>query len=248
MKSQAMKSKLLLLAILLLFLPSLARSADDTDVQLWADYDGYFYFRPNWEFYGDAGFRTVLETIEWQKIYARPSLRYHVKDHPLEGRGGFGVFYTHNDTTSNQLELRPWGGLLVKWPKISSLTISNYFRLEGRFIWNTDDWSQSETLRFRYRVGTKITQNLDVVEKYFYIPVSAEWFANVGPDVAEVYSGRFRGSVGLGYIFNNIWVGEFHFTVQSSRSGSDQTFETNDYIFRFQIKRFVSARDYMQRE
>lgn len=244
-----MINKTCLITCIVLILSACGAAAqDDVDEQLWLDYHEHFYFKPNWEFYGDGGFRTLMASSEWQKLYVRPSVRFHSPKHPYEGRGGIGLFYTHNDTTHNQLEFRPWLGALIKWPRFKRLTFSNYFRLEGRFIWETADWEVDETLRFRYQLGTKIPLKRNRVQKYFYMPLSAEWFANIGRDVGEVYSSQMRFNAGLGYVFNYIWVGEFHFIVQRSRSGEDLGFQTTDLIFRFQVKRLWSARDYMERE
>jgi hypothetical protein len=244
-----MIQKRCLITFIVLTLSAFAAAAqDDVDEQVWLDYHEHFYFKPAWEFYGDGGFRTLMASSEWQKLYIRPSARFHSPKHPFEGRGGIGLFYTHNDTTSNQLELRPWLGVLIKWPRFKTITISNYVRLEGRFIWDTADWDLDETLRFRYQLGTRIPLKQNRIQKYYYVPLSVEMFANLGHDVADVYSSQMRINVGLGYIFNYIWVGEFHFTLEKSRSGQDLVFDTSDLIFRFQVKHLWSAKDYMERE
>jgi hypothetical protein len=225
-----------------------AQAQDDTDVQLWADYHQHFFINPGWEFYGDGGFRTVTGGFEWQKLYMRPSLRYHPTRAPVEGRGGLGLFYTHNDTTYNQGELRPWAGAFVKWPTIGALTFTSYFRLEGRFVWDSDDSSVDEALRFRYKLGTKIPFKNVLKLKYFYTPLSIEWFQDVGPAIDELFADQFRFDAGAGYIFGHEWVGELHFIIQRSRATPSQQFSTNDFIFRLTIKRLWSTRDYMSQE
>ena len=225
-----------------------AAQDDDVNEQLWIDYHEHFYLDPVWEFYGDTGFRTVTRNWEWQKLYVRPSIRFHTRRAPVEGRGGTGFFYTHQDTTSNQLELRPFAGTFIKWPRFGPLTITNYLRLEARFVWDTSDRSLDQSLRFRYKLGTKIPLKRNAKQRHFYVPVSAEWFEDVGTAVTEVFAAEWRFDIGLGYVFGNEFVGEFHFVVQKSRSGQDQIFETDDLIFRFQVKRLWSTHDYMSRE
>jgi hypothetical protein len=244
-----MINKTCLISCVVLMLSACGAAAqDDVSEQLWLDYHEHFYFKPNWEFYGDGGFRTILANSDWQRLYVRPSVRFHSPKHPWEGRGGVGLFYTKDALDVNQLELRPWLGLRIRWPRFEPLTFSNYFRLEGRLIWETEDWELDETLRFRYQLGTRIPLELNRVQKYFYLPVSAEWFTNLGRDVAESYSSELRLNAGLGYVFNYVWAGEFHFILQRSRSGKGLSFETTDLIFRFQVKRLWSALDYMERE
>jgi len=234
---------------LLAMLVSTASAQDDAvDGQIWVDYHEHAYFKPNWEFYGDGGIRTVTQSWEWQEFYARPSVRYHHARWPVEFRGGAGLFYTHNDTESNELEFRPWLGTLVKWPRFRGRAITNYFRLEGRFDWTTDDWELDKTLRFRYQIGTRFSLKQHVVEKYYYVPVGVEWFANVGATVEDLYSERMRYILGLGYVFSYIWVGEVYAILQTDRVDSDTNYSPADFIIRFQIKRLWSAVDYMDRE
>lgn len=225
-----------------------AAAQDDVSEQIWLDYHRHFHINPKWEFYGDTGFRTVAGSWEWQKLYTRPSMRFHAPAVPVEGRGGLGLFYTHNDTTSNQFELRPWLGSLIQWPRIGRLVFTNYLRLEGRFVRDSADASVDESLRFRYMLGTKVPINRVIGAKYFYFPLSAEWFEDVGPAIDEVFASQWRLDFGLGYTFGNEWVGEFHFIVQRSRSTPSQPLETSDYIFRFTVKRLWSTIDYMTQE
>ncbi|UCH83509.1 MAG: DUF2490 domain-containing protein [Candidatus Latescibacterota bacterium] len=232
----------------LAMLTSGSLAQNDTELQLWADYHHHFYLNPTWEFYGDTGFRTVTEDWDWQKLYARPSLRYHAEHVPLEGRGGLGLFYTHNDGLADEGELRPWAGAFVKWPSIGVLTFTSYFRLEGRFMWYSDDRDVDSGLRFRYKLGTKIPFTKVAKLAYFYAPLSFEWFEDVGPAVDEVFAAQFRFDVGAGYVFGREWVGELHLIVQRTRSTPSQPFETDDYILRLTIKRLWSTHDYMSQE
>jgi len=227
-------------------LASGAAADNDATEQLWVDYHAHFHINPTWEYYGDGGFRT--DPGAWQRLYWRPSFRWHRTLKALEGRGGLGFFYTHNDTTDNQLEIRPWMGAFVKWPRLGPMTITNYFRLEARFQWDTNTRTRDEALRFRYKLGTKLPLKKGVQLKYFYVPVSAEWFADVGPPLDNVFAEDWRFDVGLGHIFGDNMVGEFHFIVQRSRSGPDQTFKTDDFIFRFTVKRLWSTHDYMSQD
>jgi hypothetical protein len=105
-----------------------------------------------------------------------------------------------------------------------------------------------ESLRFRYKLGTKIPLKRSEKLRYFYVPVSAEWFEDVTHPISEVFAEEWRFDVGLGHIFSDKIVGEFHFIVQRSRTTPDETFQTNDFIFRFQVKSLWSTRDYMSQE
>ena len=234
--------------IALVTLVSYTAAQDDVNEQIWLDYHQHFYLNPKWEFYGDTGFRFLASGWDWQTLYTRPSFRYHSPRGPFEGHGGLGLFYKHRETTSNQFELLPWLGAFIKWPRFERLTITHYLRLEGRFVHDSDEGSFDETLRFRYKIGTKIPLNRLANLKYFYFPLSVEWFEDVGPKIDEVFASQWRFYLGVGYVFSNEWVGEFHFILQRSRSTPSQPLETSDNIFRITIKRLWSTRDYMSRE
>ena len=221
-------------------------AAGNVSEQIWADFHGHFYLTPNWEYYGDGGYRT--DPGLWQKVYVRPSLRLHETHHAAEGRGGIGLFYTYSDVADNQFEFRPWTGLFLKWPRIGPLTLSSYLRLEGRFVWDTDTGAEDQTLRFRYKLGTKFPLKRGDATEYFYIPVSGEWFEDLTTDISELFAEEWRFDIGLGRLFGNKMVGEFHVMVQRSRAGRGEAFQTNDYIFRFVVKRLWSSREYMSQE
>jgi hypothetical protein len=222
--------------------------ADDPAGQLWIDYHEYFYLSRDWEFYGDTGYRMPLGGFDWATVYGRPSIRLHAPRKPAELRAGLGVFYTNNRDGSNQWEVRPWLGFLLKWPRLGPLTVSNYFRLEERFFYTVDESDWSHETRLRYRIGTKIPLSKTSKEQYFFIPMSAELFFDVDEDVAGVFSDRFRLDTGVGYIFSYVWTAEFHAILQESRSSTDEVFDATDLIFRFQIKRLWSAHDYMSQD
>ncbi len=75
------------------FLPLISQEEDETIVthQVWTDYYTYYYLKPKWEFYGDAGYRFILKNFEWQMIHARPSVR-HIALALWEVHGGIGFF------------------------------------------------------------------------------------------------------------------------------------------------------------
>lgn len=244
-----MQRIILVLACLIAALAVTSALAGDTVPQAWADYHGHFYLSPDWEFYGDTGARYQWDEPKWAAVYARPSIRLHgLYKKPSELRGGLGVFYNWNEGSSNTLEIRPWLGLLIKRPRIGPLTISNYVRLEERLVDTLDDNEWSHSTRLRYQIGTKIPLRPSTREQYFFIPVSFEWFWDVGKEVDNVFADRLRVDVGVGRIFDYVWTAEFHLVLQEARGEQDARFSGENLIFRFQIKRLWSAHDYMSQQ
>lgn len=217
------------------------KSQDQVDNQLWLDYYHYYQFKPDWTSYGDAGYRTITDELSWMMIYMRPSISWH-KNKLFDLNGGLGLFYTFNYDTVNNFELRPWQGIKVKWPNLKYISFYGYVRLEERFSFPVDTWTLEFNLRFRFKVGLKATlYTFDrEVPKYLYLPFSVELFANVGPQITEKYSNRSRIGTGIGYRFKHEWAIELDFTLQGSRTGKDQQYNSSDLIYQFKIRRYLS--------
>ena len=244
-----MKRTLLLFLLLSALTASKPASADDVVPQVWADYHGHFYLAKYWEFYGDGGARYQWQHPKWVAGYIRPAIRLHSPlGRPVEARGGLGVFYNANEDASNTLEIRPWLGALLKWPRIGFITLSSYVRLEERIVDTIDEESWNAATRFRYRIATKFPLSREARKQYFFIPCSFEWFFNVGQQVENVYPDRMRIDAGLGYIFSYVYTAEFHVMLQTGRYDDTATFAPENLIFRFQIKRLWSAYDYMSQQ
>jgi len=244
-----MKTVLFILIAVSAVMTAVSADAGDVVPQVWADYHGHFYLSPDWEFYGDGGARYQWDHPKWAMVYVRPSIRLHgLYKKPSELRGGLGVFYSFNEDASNTLEVRPWLGLLIKRPRIGPLTISNYFRLEERLVDTVDEKSWSHSTRLRYRIATKIPLREASRESYWFIPMSFEWFWDVGQGVEDVFSDRLRVDVGVGRIFSYTWTAEFHVILQEHRDTEDETFSGQNVIFRIQVRRLWSAHDYMSQQ
>ena len=76
----------------------------------------------------------------------------------------------------------------------------------------------------------------------WFVPLNVEFFTNA-ENLNERFANRMRIGMGLGHIFGREWVGEMHLIIQSSNTGTFE-FTTTDYIFRVQVKRLLSTRDY----
>jgi len=230
---------------------SSALAQDDSNTiatkQLWLDYYQYFYFKPNWQFYGDAGYRTQLDTLEWMEIFARPSILWFAGKH-YAFSGGVGFFYTFNHDTVNNFELRPWQGYKLMWPTFKHIKFSHYFRLEERFNFPVDTWDVEFNLRFRYRFGLKSTIYSWHVMQYLFLTASVEFFANVGPQLTEKYSNRSRWGAGLGYRLNNYWDFEFHYVLQRSRTGDNDDFKTTDHLIQLKARHYLIHKDFKNKK
>jgi hypothetical protein len=215
---------------LAVLVPAPAGALDDTTDQIWIDFHAHWFYRQNREIYGDGGYRWLPDSSAWQQAYIRPSMRVHHWKR-IHLYLGVGFFQSFNRNLPDDLELRPWQGVRVRWPKLGPLTLSNLARLEQRIRWNTETWNTRTAMRFRYKLGTRIPLRQGRALESFYIPLSAELFADVGKDVETFFGSRSRLAVGVGHIHDETWVFEFHFITQRSRSARERAFETSDHIF-----------------
>ena len=149
------------------------------DNQIWADYHQYYNFRPDWQFYGDAGERSVLEKWSWFTTFIRPSIRW--KKHKLwELHGGIGFFFTINVDEVNTFEIRPFQGIKVNWPVFKPIRFNHYVRIEERFNFPTDTWELEFNLRVRYRFALRAKIHTFHDESNIFLPASIEFFGNIG--------------------------------------------------------------------
>jgi len=237
--------------ISLFLIPIISFSQDEEEVlvnnQIWFDYYHSYYFKEKLEFYGDASWRSIMPDFNWMMLTVRPGVRYH-KNRWLDLQGGIGLFYTFQKGITNTFEIRPWQGVLIRWPHWHWLKLSHYFRLEERLSFTTEDWHASFALRARYRISTKIFVYRFSSYNNIYIPIYAEFFGNIGKDVEEIFNNRTRLCIGVGYKANQVWTGEFHFVFQRSRTGQDDQLKTSDYLFQFKVRRFLKHKDVRYQE
>ncbi len=223
-----------------------AQDSDSSKVtnQLWADYYRYWRLKPSVQFYGDMGFRYLIDDGSWWVANIRPSVRL-MQGNWIEPRGGLGVFFTYNEQDSNQLELRPWQGALIRWPTVNDrLHLHHYFRAEERLQWQTQmDWEFSAQLRLRYRIGSGLPLPILHPAHHFSVPLSAEWFLNMGDDLNERFFSRARYTVGIRDTINDRWSVELLFTLQESRSSAEESFDLSDRLFQVRIRHFIQSRD-----
>jgi len=211
--------------------------------QLWGNYYQYYNFKPDWQFYGDAGLRSVLEEWTWFTAVVRPSIRW--KKHQLwELHGGLGLFFTMDKEDVNTFEIRPFQGVRVNWPVFRSIKFNHYFRLEERFNFPTDTWVLEFSFRIRYRFALRANIYTFPDKSNIFLPASIEFFGNIGQQITEKFSNRSRLSLGAGYKMNDQWTFEFHFVAQFSRTGDDDQFKTSDRLFQIKVRRFIFRKDY----
>jgi hypothetical protein len=141
---------------------------------------------------------------------------------------------------ANTFEIRPYAGGLVDLFIWKNVRMKFRSLVELRMIRSSDDGSFDSDWRWRNRLGVTFPIN----EKYFinktlYGIVDVEAFSDVAGDLTEAFASRLRWRAGLGYIFTGFWRIELIYTLQDSRTTTDDVFESSDHIIRFRVRHTI---------
>ena len=228
---------LLVVALFSLAWPARLSAQDDVTAQLWLYYRDTWDWKAKWEPFGDAAYKIRLDEVNWMQWGVLPSLRY-LASATLDLRGGLGVIYTGQEDATNTLELRPYQGTRLTWPRLKRFHFYHLIRLEERFVFQTGE-NPSASLRLRYKLGTVIPIGNVIEHITGYnrtsIPVSIELFFDVG-DVEEQFASRLRISAGFAYIFSAAWSADINLIIQESRSSVTRAFTTSDIIIQVDLR------------
>jgi hypothetical protein len=204
--------------------------------QFWFDFYPHYYVNEKFEYYGDGGYRIILNEEILHRIYARPSLRYHINK-LWEFHSGIGLFYIVSKAKVNRFEVTPWQGIKLNWPRFEKLRFNHLLKLEERISFLTNNWEASFDFRLRYILSSR----LDIIEtgdeSFFFIPFYVEVFIPVFDDIEEVFRNRGRAGVGFGYNESRNWRFEFLFNWQTSRSSANEEFGITDYAYQIKIRK-----------
>ena len=209
---------------------------DNTDLQTWMDLRTIYDINEKWTYDGNYGLRGIISGEEWRRYYIHPSIIHYYKIN-LRFRGGMRFIFTEEYTTVNTFEIRPWQGISMNWPQTSYFTINNYFRLEERFTFYSNNQNLDFVFRLRYRIQAKTpTIKLVAIDQQIYFLANFEIFGNMGEAITEKYVNRTRFSLGMGFYFSNLWWIELVYARQGSRRNTEDGFNSLEHLVRFRLR------------
>lgn len=227
--------------VILFFGSCLDAQIEDEDVtsQGWIDYNVRYDFAGNFRVNADMGFR-VISPYVWTRYYFRPSVSYTLSQSSRSWKTpitafhlGSGVFYTNNVDYPNHTEFRIFQGVNVHWPNFRKLRINNYVRLEERFFYidNRSDF----VLRARYMIAGTFRWHKKSTNQQsrLFFPFHTEFFWDLNQP--SLYSDLIRITPGLGYDINVDLRIEFSVSYHRNRITVEESFETNDMVFRLRF-------------
>jgi len=168
--------------------------SDDISPQLWADYNPSWQVRPNLELYGDLGARSEIQSGGWWRFVVRPSVRFQASER-VRVSGGLGIFFTLNDVIADRLEIRPWQGASLTWPR-GRVPIEHFVRLEERFDFNLRNGNSLNSVRFRYRLRPSFDWGQVRPGRYWRLLASGEIFYHIVGEPAQ-FDEEVRLTVGI---------------------------------------------------
>ena len=180
------KKHIILLLLAMIYCPISYAQDDIIDHQLWFDVIPHFEINNRLEYFGDMSYRTSTSGDKFRRFVLKPTVSYHWT-YELDLIGGLGLFLTSVKEDYNTVELRPYQGVRLNWPKIWRMNFKHRGLVEERLLWsNEGDFDPA--LRFRYRIKTKFPINKPTIQyKTVYIPFSYEVFANGGGEEVEIF-------------------------------------------------------------
>lgn len=199
----------------------------ESTIQNWFDFTGRYTFDERWKLSGELGYRIITGDNILNRFYIRPAGSMKLCE-VITLHSGVGLFASFADNKTIW-ETRPFQGIEISWPVVFSLPLTNYIRFEERFF--SSNASNKFVFRWRYQLGTRIRFDKDKTEKFFYIPLQLEWFANYNRDF-EFLANEFRAITGLGYTLDKSWRFEINTILQNSQASLDKIYNFYDVIFR----------------
>ena len=171
--------------------------------------------------FGNLGYYQNSDYAKYR--FGWPGLIYQIEPW-LQLWGGLDAYYTDNNTSADELELRPFAGVKLFVPNRAQLQIYNYTRYEYRAFEDmaAHAWSNYSRLRSRFGAEVPLTSQPNAWEaKTFYALADVEPFYRF--DKNEWDSVQARG--GLGYILNERLRLELVYTAEFDRSLSGNSLE-----------------------
>jgi hypothetical protein len=205
--------------------------------QIWIDIFPHYYVNEKLEYYGDGGYRTIVDKDSWNRVYARPSLKYHINPR-WTVHAGLGLFYIWEKNITDRFEITPWQGIEFNWPTLDKISFQHLAKIEERLSFLTNDWTSSFELRFRYKISGKI----DLLDNNWFIPFYGEFFIPLQNSIDEIYRNKGRIGIGIGRKAINDWEFAFMFNWQGSRSGQHEELGVSDYAYQIKIKKLWKAK------
>ncbi len=227
--------------ICLMTFPSMSLYAQD--IQVWLEADIHKDLGKSWKYKAAPNFRKYFENSAWHRYGIKNTFSRKIRPW-LSGEINLDFFYTHDEGSADIGEIRPsLAGKLLYPNFIKAIRLEKpyiYLKLEERFLWYPSEDKDDQKTRLRLKGGgTFILNDEKITDETFYIPWYVEGFHSFDGEAFEHYAYNNRLSIGLGYVFNKQWRGEFDYILQGSRNTLEDGYIRADNIFQLKVDYFI---------
>jgi hypothetical protein len=219
---------------------SIAQATSKLTNQLWFDYYLYYLPKDALQILGDASYRRNLTASDWNQFLIRGSA-FHSSKSWLGLYAGMGIFFTTQKEITNTLEIRPWigGKLIFNIDFLSSVRITNFSRIEMRYVINTQASGTSNDIRFRNRTDMRIPiTNYSLKDNTLYLMFEIEFFTN-SIKILEQSADKIRLGAGIGYKINYSWRVEFLYNANRLKNTAQGRDTKTANIWRFHTRHYL---------
>lgn len=201
--------------------------------QIWADYYQYRQLNSNkWKMSNRVGLRAYPDEDYNFRISYRPDFAKNINQHS-RFVAGTGLFYLVGREETDKLEIRPWVGYKLDPRRLTSISLTHYFRWENRIYFSSSD-------KFDSRLRYKITGAADLYRKKgkaLSVVLEPEIFVSMGT-FNEFDFNRLRTTSGFRFQWNSDWQTEVFATRQNAFSYGT-SLDEHDWIIQLKLKHLL---------
>jgi hypothetical protein len=210
-----------------------AQSTSDVSKQFWVDFNPTWFQSADLEIRGSAGVRKEVENNGWWRLFVSPQVRYYIGNE-LFLIAGIGSYYTINEIIADRWEIRPFQGVLARWPRIKKAYFEHYLRLEERFDINTANWNTDISLRLRYRMLIIYRFGAFQASRFWRIRAGGEGFITLGGEEGQ-FREQARASISIDRSLRSEMVIRFEVTWQKENTFIITDKSIDDIYLRFRL-------------
>jgi len=229
--------------IILLMAIAFPEAARSQNVQAWFDYYVNKSFGKTWNYEGNVELETLLRENGWVEYSVSNSVAAGITK--WYGLGaGVQIDKTSNpvsyDITELSLTLVQDFVFVQYIPLIHLRHPHLSVCLEQRFLYYPEADTSDSKARLRLKLGGSFLLNKDkMVPDVFFIPFYFEGYFNLNGEAIEHRATKAKASLGLGYFFNERWLGEFVYKVQLARNTITDDVTRSDIILQLLIRYYL---------
>ncbi|MCU0398716.1 MAG: DUF2490 domain-containing protein [Cyclobacteriaceae bacterium] len=228
--------------VMLLACGILSSYAQQSDEQLWLDYQVSYPFGNRYLLENTTTYSTLLNPDEkWWSLNISPTFEYTLFTW-LDLTSEVPIGYTIQKEGITTFEITPILGGRLHITQNRRVNIRFLARYQQRYFYQreADDWDISNRTRFKVEFYLCMNGPNLFADKLWYGIMDYEEFIVLDQQLDERYANRRRARTGLGYRLNYKHRFELIYTLQSSRDELDDSFIRADNILQLRYKMFLN--------